>query len=493
MFSKATLKSNLLLYIFFIFISIIFVFLASLSTSPLYPFYYGGDSAQFQTIGRGWADGLIPYIDLFDHKGPLIFFIDMLGYSLTDSSNGIFIIQVLCMFVTIIALFKISLLITSKKLYGIITVIMSLIVLTLVYGDGNLTEEYCLPLLSISTYFQLKWLYSYPVLNCNKFYHSPILAAIYGFTFGVTFLTRITNGITISIGVLIISVLLIFKKQYLNLAKNALFFMCGFGMIVLPFIIYFTYHDALNDFFYATILYNIEYKEHMIPWISNCTGNDIVQYGLLYFTSYSIFLTSLLSLINHKYICAIYCIICGILESYLFLSGALFSQYAIITLPQFIMLLNEISLLNSSDNSIASLKIVFLSAITIYCSIALSRFITVPANMHNSYNHYNTIGYENLLEMIPSNERTSFVAYGDNDLKTIYLLQDLFPYYKYFSIQEWHSRFSEFVKDDIHKTFEDGDVLWILVGNSADNISNILETRYSLMAESGNYKLYRLK
>lgn len=486
-------KNNLSLYTLFFILASIFVYLASFSTSPLYPFYYGGDSAQFQTIGRGWANGLIPYRDLFDHKGPIIFFVDMLGFSLTGSSKGIVIIQILSMFITIIALFKISQLITVKKLYGIVAVIMSLIVLTLVYGDGNLTEEYCLPFLSISTYFQLKYFYGYSATDDSKVEHRPILACIYGFTFGICFLTRITNGITVCSGVLTISILLIKKRKYLNLIQNAMYFVSGFGIITLPFIIYFAYYGVLNNFFYATILYNLEYQAHMSSWLLNCTGNDVIQYSILYFTSYSIFFTALLALFRRKNIFVLYCVICGILESYLFLSGALYSQYAIIMLPQFLMLLNEIVLLSNSDKSIASLKVIFLTIITIFCHIALGRFIAVPVDTHNTYDHLNEIGYERLLDIIPKNERTSFVAYGDNDLKTIYLLHDLLPYYKYFSIQEWHSSFSQYVKNDIHKIFEEGDVLWILVGNNADNIKDIIETKYSLIAEEGKYKLYHLQ
>ena len=38
-------------------LGVLFVFFFSYSTSPLYPDYYGGDSAQFLTIGREWMMG----------------------------------------------------------------------------------------------------------------------------------------------------------------------------------------------------------------------------------------------------------------------------------------------------------------------------------------------------------------------------------------------------------------------------------------------------
>ena len=77
MYSK---KNFLFIFILFI-ISALFVLIMSYSTSPLYPYYFGGDSAQFQTIGKGWSKGMIPYKDMFDHKGPIIFLLICLVFS----------------------------------------------------------------------------------------------------------------------------------------------------------------------------------------------------------------------------------------------------------------------------------------------------------------------------------------------------------------------------------------------------------------------------
>ena len=63
------------------------------STSPLFS-GWGYDSAMFQTIGKYWVEGYLPYVDLYDHKGPMIFFINALGYGL-GGRNGVYIIQVL--------------------------------------------------------------------------------------------------------------------------------------------------------------------------------------------------------------------------------------------------------------------------------------------------------------------------------------------------------------------------------------------------------------
>lgn len=64
-----------MLWILFALLSIGCVYDFSFSTSWLYPYYFGGASAQFLTMGKAWYLGKLPYVDMFDHKGPFIFIV----------------------------------------------------------------------------------------------------------------------------------------------------------------------------------------------------------------------------------------------------------------------------------------------------------------------------------------------------------------------------------------------------------------------------------
>lgn len=74
-------------------ISFLYLLLAYESTSPLYPYVHGLDSSFFMVTGRMVADGKVPYLDFFDMKGPIIFFIEGLGEWLIDGKMGIFLVQ----------------------------------------------------------------------------------------------------------------------------------------------------------------------------------------------------------------------------------------------------------------------------------------------------------------------------------------------------------------------------------------------------------------
>lgn len=177
-----------------------FVFLFSYSTSPLYPAYYGGDSAQFQTIGKSWLKGAVPYKDLFDHKGPWIFFINMLGYLLGGTKYGICCIQMIGMWSSLCLLFKTARYCLSRAAYAFGTVFLAMFFLFLNYGEGNLTEEYCLPFICASVY------YIYIYFNEEHHQHSPKAAFLYGVTFCVCFYARVTNCVLVAAGVLAIAI-----------------------------------------------------------------------------------------------------------------------------------------------------------------------------------------------------------------------------------------------------------------------------------------------
>jgi hypothetical protein len=71
--------------------------------SPLYAFNEWVDVNAYFTMGKGMMNGHVLYKDLFDHKGPLLYFIYGLGYLIDKAGfTGVFLLQLLANFVTVI-------------------------------------------------------------------------------------------------------------------------------------------------------------------------------------------------------------------------------------------------------------------------------------------------------------------------------------------------------------------------------------------------------
>ena len=136
-------------------ISIIFLLFYSYTTSPLF-MHEGMDSAVFKTMGLAILQGKVPYLDIFDHKGPVLYFINALGQYLIPGRLGIFCLQAIGLFIVLICFFK-----TANLFIGKFTSFVSVLITLLVYGgviqEGNQCEEWMMIFFSVSLYYILKF------------------------------------------------------------------------------------------------------------------------------------------------------------------------------------------------------------------------------------------------------------------------------------------------------------------------------------------------
>ena len=64
-------------------------------SSPLYPLNDWVDVHCFFTVGRGILEGIVPYRDLYEQKGPVLYFLYALAAIVSDSSFwGVFLLEV---------------------------------------------------------------------------------------------------------------------------------------------------------------------------------------------------------------------------------------------------------------------------------------------------------------------------------------------------------------------------------------------------------------
>ena len=73
-----------------IFLISLFVILLLFINSPFSPFHkycFEYDATAYKTVACGILKGKVPYKDLFDHKGPLTYFILALGFIISNGKN----------------------------------------------------------------------------------------------------------------------------------------------------------------------------------------------------------------------------------------------------------------------------------------------------------------------------------------------------------------------------------------------------------------------
>ena len=242
-------------YFLLIFIPISFAFtlIYSWAISPLF-LADSLDSSIFKTIGLGLAQGRMPYIDLFDHKGGLLFMIEALGWIIAPGRWGLYILHSIFLSAVLIFLFKTAeLFIDRMKAFG--ATMASLLLYVIFMESGNQCETYILPATTVTLYLALKYL-----VNNASGSHPAWFSFIYGVAFALAFWVRPNDAVS-QIGSIVFGILLfiIVKKEYLNVIANSLAFFAGCTIVTLPIIIFFASHDCLMPLLDGTFLYNIKY------------------------------------------------------------------------------------------------------------------------------------------------------------------------------------------------------------------------------------------
>ncbi len=232
-------------------ISIVILAVCS-KNSPLYPFNDWVDENAFFTVGKGWGQGLIPYRDLFEQKGPLLYFIFMIGsfFSATNF-HGIFLLEILAMTVFAYYSGKLSdLFLPERGKYLIVPIFVSMICASPCFVHGGSAEEFCLPLLMLSLYHFVKF------VTAKKPTISYLTLFLNGLLAGMIAMIKFNLLGFHFIFMAVIFFMLLFQKHYSRAFLSCLVFVGG--MLIIPglFLIYFNSVGTLNEFINVYFLYN---------------------------------------------------------------------------------------------------------------------------------------------------------------------------------------------------------------------------------------------
>lgn len=244
------INNKYFIIIFCLLISFIGITICS-ECSFLYPMNYWVDANAFFTVGKSMLHGLVPYLDLFEQKGPILYFVYMLGALISETSFiGIYLFEILSCSITLYYLSKIITLYLDKKyLYIVLPLFLSIILTTPYFSLGGSAEEFILPFLSISLFHFLNYLENGKISNKNLF--------IDGIISGIVFLIKY-NCLGFWIGyIFTIFVMKIKNKEIKSLFKDILLFLLGMIIPIVIFTIYFIINNGLKAFIDSYFITNI--------------------------------------------------------------------------------------------------------------------------------------------------------------------------------------------------------------------------------------------
>lgn len=213
-------------------------------SSPLYATNDWIDANAYLTIGRAMLHGQVPYRDLVDHKGPLLYFLHMIAALIQPNGFlGVFLWEVAAGTVFCRWAVKLAALFSDGPQALLAAPISAALVYTLpAFGKGDSAEEFALPLLLIALYDLVRVMLDEgrPVTR-GMLLRNGVLA-------GVLFWIKYTLlGLHFAFMACLFVELLVFRRQIARAFSACGWFLLGMAAPAVPVLAYFAANRALGS------------------------------------------------------------------------------------------------------------------------------------------------------------------------------------------------------------------------------------------------------
>ena len=242
-------------------------------SSFLYSCNNWDDANSYFSMGKFMMNGGIIYRDLYDQKGPYLYFLYGLAYLISnDTFFGVFLMEIISITAFLFAGYRIICLFCSKKCALILLPVLAMGTLSsLSFYWGGAAEEFCIPLMAWSLYMSLRYFKEeYPkipdwkMILLNGIFAGIIMQVKYimlGFYFAWMAMMALMHFTPANI-----------KKSI----RNCFVFLGGMVLTMIPWLIYFGIHGALDDWYQCYIYNNIFLY-------SDLNSDSISLYGKIYY------------------------------------------------------------------------------------------------------------------------------------------------------------------------------------------------------------------
>ncbi|WP_125967699.1 hypothetical protein [Bifidobacterium samirii] len=388
------------------------------------------DSDIFALAGRIWADGGLPYVDYWDHKGPLIFLANAVGYVLTGSTVGVLIVDAILITVTMLFLWLVIDELAERTLHIAVRVLILWTLLPwlseLLIPSWNMCETVCLPFLAAALWLAVCDMKAIGDGRTDRI--APATALAQGIACGASLMTRATNAIGVCVLTLTMVIWLVANRRWANLAHCALAFIGGMLLLYAPFAIYFAARGAFDDFMYGTLIYNLGH-------ISNAptrlvTSGKIYDMALILGVPMLMILVPLLRILRRQRdLLTLSMMAAGITLTVFFAVSEPYKHYVVIAVP-------------------------FLPVLMVWCCelvrrpIVYTTVLTLVFGLLSAYaviEHRHLMGwptYDNpAVERVVRESHGSVAFYGLPAV--VYERYDVTPAYPLANLQDWQALFSD--------------------------------------------------
>ena len=474
--------------------SVVFSLIFYTCNTPLGP-AVGSDNAMYLTMGTALAKGYAPYTEIFDHKGPLLFILQMLPQLFTQgySTLAVFVQEVLFLWACLLVLARMA-----EKL-GVPALIVQIIYLA-VYApltDGaNLTEEYA-NLFMLMGFDVMLGVFGEGFDEEKKLFKP---ACAIGALAMACFMLRANNALPLCAGVGALALYLIAMKKWSGLGACAAGFVLGCAIVFIPIALWLIVHGAFGEMIYGAFVHNMMYAE--TQGLSRVHTLLFEPYG-----HYAIFMAALaclgalLSFVRTKRwplaMAMIAGAACGGFAG--FISHKFYNHYLMLSAPMAALGAAQVLAFIRERFSRRYEKACLIAAGASVLAMVIT-FVPVNSERAKEYAVMQNLTPQALAlyEQVPQEDRDSFLAYRVEP--KWYVATKALPCMRFYFLQEILADADPAVMDEIVDCFNTDPPRWVVIfynrpfGPPYDaRVQEIFDTRYKFVDAQGEYQLLRLR
>lgn len=253
--SEGIIKTNakdIMCHIVLSILATLFIVFYAKSTSFIQPDYYANDSTIFMYIGKAIKHGYVPYKDIYDIKGPMLWLIEYIGQIIYEGRYGIHLLEIINYNIIIFLSYR-----TARCYLSVIKAFVSVLVVIAFWAAcldaGNAAEEFSYVFSMIAVYTTVR------AIKKNTGFIKRGIYVICGAAAMCAALIRVIDCVIAASCIIYAAIESWNKYGAKRMLVNLLISFLAAVSVLIPFILYFVIHGALYEWIDATVFFSIKY------------------------------------------------------------------------------------------------------------------------------------------------------------------------------------------------------------------------------------------
>ncbi len=471
------MKKTSLKFLVYAGISLVFLLIYARTTSPVYHIY-GADSDVFMLMGKLMHQGEIPYVDFFDHKGPVLMFLMYISYGFVQNKCAVLVLEAVFLVFTIWGIQKTIGLFDFEKKTKYVQFFGTLIAMAMFFDRGNTVGEYCLPFLVWSQYFTIQFFQEKDLKKVFRY------AVFFGITFAVCAYTRLTNAFPLCAEMLTITLFFAHDKKWKELGKAIGGFISGCAIVSIPIFIYFYAVDAIPQMLYCTFTYNFRYAV-LNQMTYHYTALDVLQYVSLFMTAILLsFVVGLISVKKYSSLASML-IYQSVFAIFFQFGSALYEHYLLVYAPTILL-----AFLLLDMKKIVQKVIYCVMILSLVAGFGWSLWKSGDAFIHNDVSITNE--FKKMASVIDEKDRDKVIAYNGGCF--FYLATGIDPCYKYIHLQDFQCAKDFALYDELQNLLQSRKAKYIIHVTTKEflpEIKEIVDENYEVYMQTETHTMLK--